>query len=792
MLEELQSLTETHRSGLYVFFQRLHGPDQPFLTAPAVAHEYARFRDTEAGATLAGTAFDTIIAHTQDVVLFDHSVYLAVRIKVGQWEFIQVHTEEMQVRGVGVADYLAVRERLTGGVAADPVLEIDLAPFERGFPRLAESRSIGRGVEFLNRYLSGRLFAPGDDGPTRLLEFLRLHQLHGQQLMLSDEIKTPDQLRRAVRRALDVLQRAPDASPWLTELRRLGFEAGWGRTPALAAEMMQMLLDVLEAPDPQQLERFLARIPMITSIAIVSPHGYFGQANVLGKPDTGGQVVYILDQVRALERAMRQSLERQGLTIEPTIVVLTRLIPEAAGTTCDVRLEPIVGTEQARILRVPFRTAQGDVVRPWISRFQIWPYLERFADDAERELLAELGGRPDFILGNYSDGNLVASLLARRLGVTQCNIAHALEKTKYPAADLKWRELDAEYHFACQFTADLIAMNTADFIIASTYQEIAGTTNGVGQYESYQAFTLPGLYRVVSGIDCFDPKFNIVSPGASPEVFFPHWETERRIATLGAELGALIDGPPDARSRGRLAEPERPLLFLISRLDQVKNVCGFVETYARSERLQALANLLIVGGWIDPDRSNDVDERRQVVRLHELFDTYGLDGRVRWLELHADKHRIGELYRLVADRRGAFVQPALYEAFGLTVVEAMSSGLPAFVTCFGGPSEIVVHGVSGFHIDPTDGDAAAGIIAAFLEQAAGDPAIWRAVADAGVSRVDARYNWTRYANRLLELSRVYGFWRYITSLDRAETRRYLEMFHALMYRPLASRVLPDG
>ena len=35
-----------------------------------------------------------------------------------------------------------------------------------------------------------------------------------------------------------------------------------------------------------------------------------------------------------------------------------------------------------------------------------------------------------------------------------------------------------------------------------------------GQYESHTAFTMPDLYRVVKGIDVFDPKFNIVSPGA--------------------------------------------------------------------------------------------------------------------------------------------------------------------------------------------------------------------------------------------------------------------------------------
>lgn len=56
----------------------------------------------------------------------------------------------------------------------------------------------------------------------------------------------------------------------------------------------------------------------------------------------------------------------------------------------------------------------------------------------------------------------------------QCNIAHALEKTKYPDSDIYGRKYEEKYHFSCQFTADILAMNNADFIITSTYQEIAG------------------------------------------------------------------------------------------------------------------------------------------------------------------------------------------------------------------------------------------------------------------------------------------------------------------------------
>lgn len=70
----------------------------------------------------------------------------------------------------------------------------------------------------------------------------------------------------------------------------MGFERGWGDTAARVLEMMHLLLDILQAPDPSTLETFLGRVPMVFNVVILSPHGYFGQANVLGLPDTGGQV----------------------------------------------------------------------------------------------------------------------------------------------------------------------------------------------------------------------------------------------------------------------------------------------------------------------------------------------------------------------------------------------------------------------------------------------------------------------------------------------------------------------
>lgn len=73
-------------------------------------------------------------------------------------------------------------------------------------------------------------------------------------------------------------------------LQELGLEKGWGKDVGRIRSTIEQLLDVLQAPDATLLEGFLSRLPIVHKVAILSPHGFFGQENVLGKPDTGGQV----------------------------------------------------------------------------------------------------------------------------------------------------------------------------------------------------------------------------------------------------------------------------------------------------------------------------------------------------------------------------------------------------------------------------------------------------------------------------------------------------------------------
>jgi sucrose synthase len=228
----------------------------------------------------------------------------------------------------------------------------------------------------------------------------------------------------------------------------------------------------------------------------------------------------------------------------------------------------------------------------------------------------------------------------------------------------------------------------------------------------------------------------------------------------------------------------------MARLDRIKNLTGLTRWFGESDRLREQVNLVIVAGFVDVEDSSDAEEIAEINRMHELMDEYRLDGQMRWVR-HVDRMMGGELYRFVADRRGAFVQPALFEAFGLTVIEAMVCGLPTFATCFGGPLEIIEHGVSGFHVDPNHGNRAANLMAEFFEHCSETPEHWDEISTGGIERVNSRYTWKLYAERLMTLSRIYGFWKYMTNLEHSETRRYLEVLYALQFRPRASTLLSD-
>ncbi|HEY9801884.1 MAG TPA: sucrose synthase [Leptolyngbyaceae cyanobacterium] len=800
MSELIQAVLDSEeKNDLRAFISELRQQDKNYLLRNDILNVYSEYcsKSQKPETFYKFSNLGKLIYYTQEIIQEDSNFCFIIRPKIASQEVYRI-TSELAAESMNVQELLDLRDRLVNKYHPNEgdLLELDFGPFYDYTPTIRDPKNIGKGVQYLNRYLSSKLFQDAKQWLEGLFNFLRLHNYNGIQLLINYQIQSQQQLSQQVKKAISFVSDRPDDEPYdqfRVQLQTMGFEPGWGNTAARVRDTLSILDELIDSPDPQTLEAFISRIPMIFRIVLVSAHGWFGQEGVLGRPDTGGQVVYVLDQAKNLEKQLQEDTELAGLSelnVKPKVIILTRLIPNSDGTLCNQRLEKVYGTENAWILRVPLREFNPNMTQNWISRFEFWPYLETFAIDSQRELLAEFHGKPDLIVGNYTDGNLVAFLLARRMKVTQCNIAHALEKSKYLFSNLYWQDLEEKYHFSLQFTADLIAMNAANFIVSSTYQEIVGTPDSVGQYESYKCFTMPELYHVVNGIELFSPKFNVVPPGVNENSYFPYTRTQDRVESDRARLEEMLFTLEDpSQIFGKLDDPNKRPLFSMARLDRIKNLTGLAECFGQSKDLQEHCNLILVAGKLRVEESGDNEERDEIVKLYHIIEEYNLHGKIRWLGVRLSKNDSGEIYRVIADRQGIFVQPALFEAFGLTILESMISGLPTFATQFGGPLEIIQDKVNGFYINPTHLEETAEKIVNFVTKCDQDPNYWHTISQQAINRVYSTYTWKIHTTKLLSLARIYGFWNFNSQENREDLLRYLESLFYLIYKPRAQQLL---
>lgn len=87
----------------------------------------------------------------------------------------------------------------------------------------------------------------------------------------------------------------------------------------------------------------------------------------------------------------------------------------------------------------------------------------------------------------------------------------------------------------------------------------------------------------------------------------------------------------------------------------MKNITGLVEWYAKNPRLQGLVNLVVVAGD-HAKESKDLEEQAEKKKMYRLIEEFKLEGKIRWISAQMNRVRNGELYRCIADTKGAFVQ----------------------------------------------------------------------------------------------------------------------------------------
>lgn len=442
-------------------------------------------------------------------------------------------------------------------------------------------------------------------------------------------------------------------------------------------------------------------------IVLLSIHGLVrGEEPELGRDaDTGGQVTYVLELARRLG-------ERPGVA---RVDLVTRRVEDARVADDYARPEERLGPG-AHLVRLPFGP------RRYLHKERLWPHLGELVD-AALGYFRRLGRVPDVVHGHYADAGWVASRLSALLGVPQVQTGHSLGRVKRQRlleAGMGEETIEERFNITRRIQAEETALEAADRVIASTRQEVE---------EQW------GMYEQVR-----PERMVVIPPGVDLSRFQPPVPED--------------PDPPYAAELARfLRQPDKPMVLTIARPDRRKNLTTLVAAYGGNPALQEVANLVILAGNRDDitDKEAIPSEQRSVLRdLLIGVDRYDLYGRAAYPK-HHDPDDIPDLYRLAAKRRGVFVNPALTEPFGLTLIEAAASGVPIVATDDGGPREIVSHCDNGVLIDPLDAEA----LGKTLLDALSDRQRWERWSERGVRGARDHFSWRAHTERYLaELDRL--------------------------------------
>ena len=136
--------------------------------------------------------------------------------------------------------------------------------------------------------------------------------------------------------------------------------------------------------------------------------------------------------------------------------------------------------------------------------------------------------------------------------------------------------------------------------------------------------------------------------------------------------------------------------------------------------------------------------QKVLTQVLKLIDAYDLYGSVAYPKHHSQKD-ISDIYLFAGETRGVFVNIALQEPFGLTVIEAAAHGVPTVATCNGGPVDIMSTLHHGVVVEPTDSDAVANALLSILTS----PETWDSMSSSGVKNIMA-YSWPAHCKRYME------------------------------------------
>ncbi len=162
---------------------------------------------------------------------------------------------------------------------------------------------------------------------------------------------------------------------------------------------------------------------MVKSIAMLSTHGYFDPVPQLGRTDTGGQVVYVIELAKALAAS--------GAKVD----IYTRWFDQSKQ-----QIDPMPDCPDVRVIRIP--------CGPWefIPKEFIYDSLPELAENMVR-FIRENNLCYDLYHGHYVDAGIVTLDVAKAMGKPPFFTAHSLGAWKQDQMGGDPDEMERQFNF---------------------------------------------------------------------------------------------------------------------------------------------------------------------------------------------------------------------------------------------------------------------------------------------------------------------------------------------------------
>ncbi|EHA8587408.1 sucrose-phosphate synthase [Cocos nucifera] len=402
----------------------------------------------------------------------------------------------------------------------------------------------------------------------------------------------------------------------------------------------------------------------------------------------------------------------------------------------------------------------------YLPKESLWPHIPEFVDRALAHItnvarslsdqIAEDGSAkpawPYVIHGHYADAGEVAAHLSGALGVPMVMTGHSLGRNKLEQllkqGRLSREDINSTYRITRRIEAEEVALDATELVVTSTRQEI---DEQWGLYDGFD-ITLERKLRVRRrrGVSClgrYMPRMVVIPPGMD----FSHVNTQdlegdgdlSSLFSLDRTQGKRDLPPIWSEIMRFFTNPHKPMILALSRPDPKKNVMTLLKAFGECRPLRELANLTLILGNRDDIEEMSGGSAAVLTTVLKLIDRYDLYGQVAYPKRHKQSD-VPQIYRLAAKTKGVFVNPALVEPFGLTLIEAAAYGLPVVATKNGGPVDIIKALNNGLLVEPHDHNA----ISNALLKLVSSKSLWLDCRRNGLKNIH-RFSWPEHCRNYL-------------------------------------------